>query len=33
MVIAGIVFGLVGIMVLSCFIVGGKYERDNFQQR
>ena len=29
MVIAGIVFGLVGIMVLSCFIVGGKYERDN----
>ena len=30
MVIAGIVFGLVGTMILSCFIVGGKYERDNF---
>ena len=30
MVITGIVFGLVGIMTLSCFIVGGKYERDNF---
>ena len=30
MVIAGIVFGLVGIMILSCFIVGGKYEKDNF---
>ena len=28
--VAGIVFGLVGIMILSCFIVGGKYERDNF---
>ena len=30
MVIAGIAFGLVGIMTLSCLIVGGKYERDNF---
>ena len=30
MVIAGIVVGLVGIMTLSCCIVGGKYERDNF---
>ena len=30
MVIAEIVFGLVGIMILSCFIVGGKYERENF---
>ena len=30
MVIEEIVFGLVGIMILSYFIVGGKYERDNF---
>ena len=30
MIIAGIVFGLAGIMILSCFIAGGKYERDNF---
>ncbi len=28
--VVGIVLGLIGIMTLSCFIVGGNYERENF---